>query len=157
MQKVFCMPAPMNRRTWLTQCASLLAISSLSGCGTLLYPERRGQPGGRIDWKVVALDGIGLLIFFVPGVIAFAVDIMTGAIYLPPHEYRGQNPKTSEEGFVRIPLPDGDVSQHTIAQSIYENTGKQVQLDEGHCLTSQLNTLREFEAEKERLARSKQN
>jgi len=32
---------------------------------------------------VVALDAIGLLFFFVPGVIAFAVDFVTGAIYLP--------------------------------------------------------------------------
>jgi hypothetical protein len=30
------------------------------------------------------LDGIGLLVFLVPGVIAFAVDFATGAIYLPP-------------------------------------------------------------------------
>jgi hypothetical protein len=29
------------------------------------------------------LDGLGLLCFFVPGVVAFAVDFWTGAIYLP--------------------------------------------------------------------------
>src|SRR5215469_13362952 len=56
----------------------------LASCGTILYPERRGQPAGRLDVGVVALDGIGLLLFLVPGVIAFAVDFATGAIYLPP-------------------------------------------------------------------------
>ena len=55
----------------------------LASCGTVLYPERRGQPAGRLDVGVVALDGIGLLLFLVPGVIAFAVDFATGAIYLP--------------------------------------------------------------------------
>ncbi len=52
-------------------------------CGTILYPERRGQTAGRIDPTVVILDGIGLLFFLLPGVIAFAVDLVTGAIYLP--------------------------------------------------------------------------
>jgi hypothetical protein len=56
---------------------------SLASCGTLLYPERRGQTGGRIDAGVAVMDGIGLLLFIVPGVIAFVVDFSTGAIYLP--------------------------------------------------------------------------
>ena len=53
------------------------------GCGTLLYPERRGQTQGRLDADVVILDGIGLLFFILPGLFAFAVDFITGAIYLP--------------------------------------------------------------------------
>jgi len=53
------------------------------GCGTILYPERRGQQGSSIDAGVAVLDGIGLLLFIIPGVIAFAVDFSTGAIYLP--------------------------------------------------------------------------
>ena len=57
------------------------------GCGTLFYSERCGRPhGGRIDWKVAALDGLGLILFFIPGVIAFVVDFSTGAIYLPEYE-----------------------------------------------------------------------
>jgi len=52
-----------------------------------LHSERCGRPhGGRIDWKVAALDGLGLILFFVPGVIAFVVDFSTGAIYLPECE-----------------------------------------------------------------------
>ena len=61
--------------------ASLLI--SLTGCGTLLHPERKGQTGGRIDPGIVILDGVGLLFFFIPGVIAFAVDFTYGTIYLP--------------------------------------------------------------------------
>jgi len=57
----------------------------LPGCGTIFHSERVGQPHSRdIDWKIVALNGLGLALFFIPGVIAFVVDFSTGAIYLPP-------------------------------------------------------------------------
>ncbi|MGA6927402.1 MAG: hypothetical protein WBY88_17070 [Desulfosarcina sp.] len=55
-----------------------------TSCGTIIYPERRGQSVGKVDVGVAVLDGIGLLFFLVPGVIAFGVDFATGAIYLPP-------------------------------------------------------------------------
>ena len=42
----------------------------LVGCGTLMYPERRGQREGRIDAGVAILDGLGLLFGIIPGVIA---------------------------------------------------------------------------------------
>lgn len=63
--------------------AAALLITQVTACGTLLYPERRGQTNGQIDVGVAALDAIGLLFFFVPGVVAFGVDFITGAIYLP--------------------------------------------------------------------------
>jgi hypothetical protein len=63
----------------------MLLVIQLSACGTMLYPERRNQPpGGRIDVGVALLDGFWLLVGIIPGVIAFAVDFSTGAIYLPP-------------------------------------------------------------------------
>ena len=63
---------------------ALLAIAAQTlGCGTILYPERRGHKTGRIDPAVAVLDGVGCLLFIVPGLIAFAVDFATGAIYLP--------------------------------------------------------------------------
>ena len=64
----------------------IILVAQLIACGTILYPERRGQTSGRYDADVVLLDAAGLLLFIVPGVIAFAVDILTGAIYLPPGE-----------------------------------------------------------------------
>ncbi|MFI5362229.1 MAG: hypothetical protein ACHQ49_09690 [Elusimicrobiota bacterium] len=54
------------------------------GCGTIMYPQREGQRGGRIDAGVAVMDGIGLLFFILPGVVAFAVDFANGTIYLPP-------------------------------------------------------------------------
>lgn len=56
----------------------------VSGCGYLLYPERKGQTGGRLDAAVVLLDAAGLLFYLVPGLIAFAVDLTNGTIFLPP-------------------------------------------------------------------------
>ena len=55
----------------------------LISCGTLIYPERRGQRTGHLDVGVVLMDTIGLFFFIIPGVVAFAVDFSTGAIYLP--------------------------------------------------------------------------
>ncbi|MEN8185153.1 MAG: hypothetical protein ABFS46_21735, partial [Myxococcota bacterium] len=58
-------------------------IFQLLGCGTILYPERRNQPTGQLDTDIVILDGLGLLLFVIPGVIAFGVDFVTGALFLP--------------------------------------------------------------------------
>lgn len=62
---------------------SALLVFELAGCGTIIYPERRGQAGGKIDPAVVIMDGIGLLFWVIPGLVAFAVDFATGAIYSP--------------------------------------------------------------------------
>ncbi len=54
-----------------------------TSCGTVFYPERKGQINGRIDLKVAVGDALALLFFIIPGVIAFAVDFNNGTIYLP--------------------------------------------------------------------------
>ncbi len=61
----------------------VVLIAQLAGCGTLLHPKRIGQKGGDLDATVVILDGVCLLFFVVPGIVAFAVDIVNGTIYLP--------------------------------------------------------------------------
>lgn len=53
----------------------------LGGCGTILYPERRGQTSGHVDAGVAVMDGFWCLIFIIPGVVAFIVDFGNGAIY----------------------------------------------------------------------------
>src|SRR5262245_1704793 len=61
------MKMPGALRPW-GRIAGTLTVSGavfLASCGTVLYPERRGQPAGRLDVGVVALDGIGLLLFLV--------------------------------------------------------------------------------------------
>lgn len=63
--------------------AVYLLTLQLAGCGYFLYPERVGQTDGKVDPTVVILDAAGLLFGILPGVVAFAVDLTTGAIYLP--------------------------------------------------------------------------
>ncbi|WP_251976432.1 hypothetical protein [Salinicola avicenniae] len=78
---------PFSARLSARRCLSALIVASLlvstSGCGTLFYPERKGQLPGRIDPGVAVADGLGLLLFIVPGVIAYAVDFSNNTIYLP--------------------------------------------------------------------------
>ncbi len=57
---------------------------NITACGYFLYPERVGQKSGKLDPAIVVLDAAALLFGILPGVVAFAVDITTGAIYLAP-------------------------------------------------------------------------
>ena len=68
----------------------LLAVTVLgvfliaSGCGTLLYPERRNAPHSQqFDTPVLLMDCAWLLVGIIPGVVALAVDYSNGAFYLP--------------------------------------------------------------------------
>ncbi|HDS1737150.1 MULTISPECIES: polyribonucleotide nucleotidyltransferase [Pseudomonas] len=58
-------------------------LTQLTACGTLFYPDRRGQIEGKIDPVVAALDAVGILFYVIPGLIAFGIDFATGAIYYP--------------------------------------------------------------------------
>lgn len=75
------MPASIKRKSGFV--IALTLSLTLTACGTILYPERKGQVNGQIDPAIAVMDGIGLLFFLVPGVIAFAVDFSNGTIYLP--------------------------------------------------------------------------
>ena len=66
---------------------STTLVTQLAACGTVFYPERRGQISGEIDPGVAILNGIGLLFYVIPGLVAFAVDFATGAIYFPDARY----------------------------------------------------------------------
>lgn len=84
-----------------TKIARIILIGCLfntSACGFFLYPERVGQNSGKIDPAVVILDAAGLLFGILPGVVAFAVDLSTGAIYLPPGEKSTINKHTERLG-----------------------------------------------------------
>lgn len=97
-----------------------------TACGTLLHPERRGQTEGRIDPSIAILNGIGLLFFVIPGLIAFAVDFSTGAIYLPPDEEAAAN---GDEDVVVHVDPDS-LTPEKLSQVIYEHTGERVEISE---------------------------
>jgi hypothetical protein len=117
----------------------------LASCGTVLYPERRGQPAGRLDVGVVVLDGIGLLVFLVPGIIAFAVDFATGAIYLPP-EYALCIPETGAE-LRKVQVDPAELTPQRLAAIVREQTGKTVSLQPGTYRAMQLQELDQFTAE----------
>ncbi|MBV1919270.1 MAG: hypothetical protein KUG73_01195 [Pseudomonadales bacterium] len=76
---------PFTCRKHITLCLLFFIINSVS-CGYLLHPKRLGQTKGNIDPVILVLDAAGLLIGILPGVVAFAVDITTGTIYLSPGE-----------------------------------------------------------------------
>jgi len=90
----------MQRRQFLKTLTTPVALAPValfsSGCGSIMHPDRVGQPHThQLDWKVAALNGLGMLFFFVPGVVAFAVDFYTGAIYLPYDEMYSPHPVSS--------------------------------------------------------------
>jgi hypothetical protein len=120
----------------------LLLICSLAfqttSCGTILHPERMGQRGGRLDPAIVALNGVGLLLFIVPGAIAFAVDFYNGTIYLPPEEYhylpapefRGQSPDDWVSAGWQAVLVEREIqSREQLEAYLLEKTGREIELD----------------------------
>lgn len=110
--------------------SALLAGSllvQLSGCGTLLYPERRGQISGQIDPLVAVLNGVGILFFVVPGLIAFAIDFTTGAIYLPGGRY-----SVAPERLQEALDADGRLDQARLREVLKQTLGEDLPLDHPH-------------------------
>ena len=119
----------------LAKLASLLVCSAmvlqLVSCGTLLYPERRGQRSGELDVAVVLMDGIGLFFFIIPGVIAYAVDISTGAIYLPPGQSRGRLRWSDADGeLLVLNVGRARLNPDTLSAIVTARTGHLIRLDD---------------------------
>ena len=121
---------------------SALLIFELAGCGTIIYPERRGQTGGKIDPAVVIMDGIGLLFWVIPGLVAFAVDFATGAIYTSSGRYsvapEALKPAIDENGRIDTVQLQEIIKQQT-GQNIPFNHPNIQQQDSSTELLSQLN------------------
>lgn len=115
----------------------------MSGCGTLLHPERRGQAAGRLDWGVVALDALGLCFFFVPGVIAFAVDFSNGTIYLP-EETRTADTRPRKRRLIDKLLGRELLDSSAIERVVTEHAGRPVRLTPGGYETEPLANLDAF-------------
>ena len=101
-------------------------LTQLTACGTLFFPDRRGQIEGKIDPVVAALDAIGILFYVIPGLIAFGVDFATGAIYLP----EGQNAQVSPEKLKEAIGADGQVDKTQLKAIIERETGHSLPLDD---------------------------
>lgn len=121
---------------------SALLIFELAGCGTIIYPERRGQTSGKIDPAVVIMDGIGLLFWVIPGLVAFAIDFATGAIYTSSGRYsvapEALKPAIDENGRIDTVQLQEIIKQQT-GQNIPFNHPNIQQQDSSTELLSQLN------------------
>jgi hypothetical protein len=127
--------------------AAPLALLSLASCGTVLHPERRGQPAGRLDWGVVLLDGLGLIFFFIPGVIAFAVDFSTGAIYLPP-EYAPPGVPVAQRQLRKVQAPSTTPSRAEVEEIVSRETARPIILTPGKFSSEPLAKLDDFWAKR---------
>ena len=117
--------------------------SILTGCGTLLHPERHGQPAGALDWKIVALDALGLVLFFIPGGIAFVVDFSTGAIYLPPSGV-GLSSPSNPPPLVERRIPRENLSREQIEVVVSNHVGQPIDLVASNCSSQPLSSIDDF-------------
>lgn len=129
-----------NRRTMITTLTTG-AIALLSGCGTILYPDRSYQKKrGSLDPAIVILDGIGLFFFIVPGLVAFAVDFTTGAIYFPAEHEPGDKERTIFDPY----KSETKLDQREIERVVALKTGKQVNLLRDDVRVMELQSLDQF-------------
>ena len=101
-------------------------LTQLTACGSIFFPDRRGQIDGKIDPVVVVLDGIGLLIYVIPGLIAFGVDFATGAIYLPP----GKTAQIAPEKLQQAIGADGKVDNSKLQAILESELGRSFPLND---------------------------
>ncbi|UCG80562.1 MAG: hypothetical protein JSV60_11540 [Desulfobacterales bacterium] len=100
----------------------IFLIMQTASCGYFIHPERRGQTGAKIDTQIAILDGLGLLLFIIPGVIAYAVDFSSGAIYLPGGE-KSSSITPDNENVVVVQTDKDELNFQTINEIVKEHTG----------------------------------
>lgn len=127
---------------WLRLFVLVAFVAQTLGCGTIFWPERKGQPAGRLDPKVVALDAVGLLFFFIPGVIAFAVDFNNGTIYLPPEHQASSEQPTDE--WTKVATSSASPDSSEIEKIVQQKTGKTIRLLPGRYRVTRLQSPEEL-------------
>ena len=101
-------------------------LTQLTACGTLFYPDRRGQIDGKIDPVVAAMDAIGILFYVIPGLIAFGIDFATGAIYYPG----GRTAQVAPEKLREAVSPDGKVDNLKLQAILESELGQRLPLND---------------------------
>ncbi|MBF8780027.1 polyribonucleotide nucleotidyltransferase [Pseudomonas fulva] len=101
-------------------------LTQLTACGTLLYPDRRGQIEGRIDPVVAALDAVGILFYVIPGLVAFGIDFATGAIYYPG----GTTAQVDPARLHQAVGSDGQVDKAKLQAILEAELGQRLPLDD---------------------------
>ncbi len=140
----------MKRSKWsiktLVILLTCLMVLQLTACGFILYPERRGQTTGQIDVGVAILDGIGLLFFIVPGVVAFAVDFTNGTIFLPSGN--SSSPKVPEDqAMLTVRVPSDQMNKDGIESTVQNVIGHTVSLDSKDMQVYELDSIDRFWSE----------
>ncbi|HEV7280223.1 MAG TPA: hypothetical protein VGN57_08425 [Pirellulaceae bacterium] len=149
---------------------STATLSAATGCGTLMHPERVGQTRrGNVDWTVVGLDAIGLCFFFIPGIIAFAVDFGNGAMFFPAEPdapatatatvptpqvqpANATQASTVTPELRSVPLPPGKLTLDDLARIASRETGRRIELEQGTYETEPMDSLDDFWTLERRLA-----
>jgi hypothetical protein len=103
---------------------TMVMMLELTACGTVFHPERKGNSSGSIDPIVAAGDAIGLLFFFIPGIIAFAVDFSNGTIYLPHGKHSSLTPAE-----LKSVSPGGKVDKKALSELVSKKIGQPVTLN----------------------------
>ena len=103
---------------------AMVLVLELTACGTIFYPERKGTKSGSIDPIVAVADAVGLLFFFIPGIIAFAVDFSNGTIYLPHGRHASLTPEELKSVSV-----DGKLDKKALSQLVSQKLGQPINLD----------------------------
>lgn len=101
-------------------------LTQLTACGTLFYPDRRGQIDGKIDPVVAAMDAIGILFYVIPGLIAFGIDFATGAIYYPG----GRTAQVAPEKLREAVSPEGKVDNLKLQAILESELGQRLPLND---------------------------
>ncbi|MGE8099304.1 polyribonucleotide nucleotidyltransferase [Pseudomonas fluorescens] len=101
-------------------------LTQVTACGSIFYPDRRGQIDGKIDPAIAALDAVGLLFYIIPGLIAFAIDFTTGAIYFEP----GKTAQVAPEKLRQAIDADGKVDNHKLQAILESELGRSFPLDD---------------------------
>ena len=105
---------------------ALSLVTQLTACGTLFFPDRRGQIEGRIDPLVAGLNAVGILFYVIPGLIAFGIDFATGAIYLPG----GTSAQVDPQALQNLVDADGQIDNAKLKVLIEQSTGHSLPLDD---------------------------
>ncbi len=101
-------------------------LTQLTACGSIFYPERRGQIDGKIDPAIAVLDAVGLLFYVIPGLIAFGVDFATGAIYFP----HGQSAQVDPQKLQPAINADGSVDNSKLQAILETELGRTLPLND---------------------------
>jgi hypothetical protein len=101
-------------------------LTQLTACGSIFYPDRRGQIDGKIDPAIAVLDAVGLLFYVIPGLIAFGVDFATGAIYFP----HGQSAQIDPQKLQPAVNADGSVDNSKLQAILETELGRTLPLND---------------------------